>query len=234
MDWIETVGNILPVSRLDEELRVVSMSPAALRLVGVTAEQAQGKTLSELARREELVAVLPPQWRRPGSAARHPVLGLLEDTARLYGNAMAWIWLMTPRGRLYRSAFNVVKLEPGFLTYIANVEDPFSCTLLHADQTGKMIDSDGTEWTFDTIVVFEDFIRGHSLQQIATDHGIPASRVRAILDDLATSKNLSTAGALRMSAYRSYAEELVPARHAIFPVMSDEVPGLPRYDARLL
>jgi hypothetical protein len=233
MDWIEVAGNVLPAIRLDDELRVVSMSPAALRLAGVSREQAQGSTLSELAQREELLAVLPPGWRRSSNLmARHAVFGVLEDTARLYGNAMAWVWLLTPLGRLYRSAVNVVKLEHGFLAYVANVEDHFSCTLVQADQTGKMIDSQGTEWTFETISLFEDFIRGNTLEQMATNHRIPPSRVRAILDDLATSKSYNTAGALRTSAYRCYADEIVPVRQAIFPVMSDELPDFPRSDER--
>jgi hypothetical protein len=230
MDWVQETGERLPVTRLDDAMRVVSMSPAALRLSGVTLEQARGRTLSELAQREEVLAVLPPQWRRSVISDTHPVGGMLEEAARLYGNAAAWIWMMTPKGRLYRSIINMVKLESGFLSYVVNVEDSFSCTMVRADQNGTMVDSDGTEWTFQTIALFEDFIRGNSLQQISADHAIPPSRVRSILDDLAISKGLKTAGALRNSAYRSYAEELIPARHAIFPVMSDELPGFPLDD----
>jgi len=230
MDWVQEIGERLPVTRLDDAMRVVSMSPAALRLSGVTLQQAQGKTLSELSQREESRAVLPSQWRRSVVNGAHPVGGLLEESARLYGNATASIWMLTPRGRLYRSILNMVKLECGFLSYVANVEDPFSCTMVRADTDGTMVDSDGTRWTFQTIGLFEDFIRGNSLQQISAEHAIPPSRVRSILDDLATSKGLPTAGALRNSAYRSYAEEMIPARHAIFPVMSDELPGFPIYD----
>ena len=230
---MEVAGNLIPVIRLDDELRVVSMSPAALRLAGVTPEQAEGRTLSELARREEVLAVLPPAWRRSSNlTARHAVFGVLEDTARLYGTAMSWVWLLTPLGRIYRCAVNVVKLEQGFMVYAANVEDHFSCTLVQADQAGTLIDSQGTEWTFETIGLFEDFIRGNALQDIATNHGMPASRIRAILDDLATSKNHNTAGALRTSAYRCYADEMVPVRQAIFPVMSDELLDFPRSDKR--
>lgn len=219
--------------RLDDELRVVSMSPAALRLAGVSEEQAQGITLSGLVQREELQAVLPPAWRRSNHfGARHAVFGELEDTARLHGNAMAWIWLLTPLGRMYRAALNVVRLAYGFLAYLANVEDYFSSTLVRADQAGKMIDSQGTEWTFETMGLFEDFIRGHTLQQIARNHGVPRSRVRAVLDDLAARKNHNTAGAWRMSAYRFYADAVVPARQAIFPVMSEELPDFPRGDTQ--
>lgn len=225
---MEVAGNVLAVIRLDDELRVVSMSPAALRLAGVSEEQAQGMSLSQLAQREELQAVLPPGWRRSNHfGARHAVFGELEDTARLHGNAMAWIWLLTPLGRMYRAALNVVKLEDGFLAYLANVEDYFTSTLVQADQAGKIIDAQGTEWTFETMGLFEDFIRGHTLQQIASNHGMPRSRVRAILDDLAASKNHDTAGDLRMSTYRAYADEVVPVRQAIFPVMSEELPDFP-------
>lgn len=230
MEWVQEIGERLPVTRLDDAMRVVSMSPAALRLSGVTLQQAQGRTLSELAQREELLAVLPPQWRAGRVGGAHPVGGLLEEAARLHGSAASWIWMLTPKGRMYRSILNMVKLDSGFLSYVANSEDPFSCTMVRADRDGTMVDSDGTKWTLQTIALFEDFIRGNSLQQISTEHAIPPSRVRSILDDLATSKGLPTAGALRNSAYRSYTEEMIPARHAIFPVMSDELPGFPIHD----
>jgi len=230
MDWAQVLGERLPVTRLDKAMRVVSMSPAALRLSGVTSEQARGKTLTELMQREEVLATLPPQWRGSVINNMHPVGSLIEESTRLYGNAIAWIWMLTPKGRLYRSALNMVKLEQGFLSYVANIEDPFSCTMVHANRDGTMVDSDGTEWIFETIAVFEDFIRGNSLQQISADHAIPPSRVRAMLDDLAASKGMATASALRSSAYRSYAEEVIPARHAIFPVMTDEMPGFPVHD----
>jgi hypothetical protein len=230
MDWVQKIGELLPVTRLDNAMRVVSMSPAALRLSGATLEQAKGLTLSELLHREEVLAVLPPQLRRNVISEINPVGGLLEECARIHGNATASIWLLTPKGRLYRSMLNMVRLERGFLSYVANIEDPFSCTMVCANRDGTLVDSEGTIWTFQTIALFEDFIRGNSLQQLSADHAIPPSRVRHLLDDLAISKGMGTASALRNSAYRSYAEEMIPARHAIFPVMSDELPGFPIHD----
>ena len=225
---MEVTGGVLAVIRLDDERRIVSMSPAAQRLAGVTWDEVQGMTLAELARREEGQAVLPSAWRRSGSqAARHAVFSELEDTARQHGSAMAWIWILTPRGRVYRCALNLVRLAQGFLLYLANVEDYFTSTLVQADQDGNIIDAEGTRWTFETLGLFEDFIRGHTLEQIASNHGLPRSRVRAVLDDLAASKNHNTAGAWRSSTYRTYADAIVPVRQAIFPVMSEELPDFP-------
>lgn len=231
MDWVEGLGELMPVTRLGEDLRVVSMSPAALRLNGVTHEQALGKTLSELAQRQDMASVLPPDWRRAKPTTfKDPVGGLLEDAARLYGNATAWVWLLTPRGRMFRAVLNVVKLEIGYIVYLANIEDPFNRSLVRVDREGSITDSLGARWTLQTMQLFEDFISGSSLHQIASDHGIPTSRVRAVLDELAAATGFSTAGALRAAVYRSYADELMPARQSIFPVLSDELPGFPLFD----
>lgn len=230
MDWVEGVGQLMPVTRLDDDMRIVSMSPAALRLNGVTLEQALGKTLSELAQREEMMAVLPPSWRRAQPMSKDPVGGWLEDAARLYGNATAWVWLLTPLGRMFRSILNVVKLEAGYIVYLANIEDPFSRSLVRANQDGTLIGSLGTRWTLQSMQLFEDFISGNPLHQIATDYGIATSRVRMILDELAAGAGFSTAGALRSAVYRNYADEMVPARQSIFPILSDELPGFPLFD----
>ncbi|MDO8862367.1 PAS domain-containing protein [Haliea sp. E1-2-M8] len=230
MDWVEGLGELMPVTRLDDDLCIVSMSPAALRLNGVTHEQALGKTLSELAQRQDMASVLPPGWRRAKPMSKDPVGGLLEDAARLYGNATAWIWLLTPRGRMFRAILNVVKLSVGYIVYLANIEDPFNRSLVRADQEGIITDSLGAHWTLQTMQLFEDFVSGNSLHQIAADHGIPTSRVRTVLDELAAATGFSTAGALRAAVYRSYADELMPARQSIFPVLSDELPGFPLFD----
>lgn len=230
MDWVEGVGELVPVTRLDEDLRIVSMSPAALRMNGVTLEQALGKTLSELAHSEEMVAVLPTGWRRSQPLKKDPVGGLLEDAARLYGNATAWVWLLTPAGRIFRGILNVVKLAKGYVVYLANIEDPFNRSLVRADQSGVIIDTLGARWTLHTLQLFEDFISGNTLHQIAADHGIATSRVRSVLDELAAATGFSTAGALRAAVYRNCADELMPARQSIFPVLSDEMPGFPQFD----
>jgi PAS domain-containing protein len=230
MDWAEGLGELMPVTRLDEDLRIVSMSPAALRLNGVTLEQALGKTLSELAQREDMAAVLPPGWRRTRPMQKDPVGGLLEDAARLYGNATAWVWLLSPQGRMFRAILNVVKLEAGYIVYLANIEDPFSRSLVKADKEGTITDSLGGRWTLQTMQLFEDFISGNTLHQIAADHGVPTSRVRTVLDELAAATGFATAGALRAAVYRSYADELMPARQSIFPILSDELPGFPQFD----
>lgn len=232
MDWVEGLGELMPVTRLDEDLRIVSMSPAGLRLNGVTMEQALGKTLSELAQREEMAVVLPAGWRRTRPMQKDPVGGLLEDAAKLYGNATAWVWLLTPAGRMFRGVLNVVKLAVGYVVYLANIEDPFNRSLVRADQDGHITDSLGARWTLQTLQLFEDFISGNPLHQIAAEHGISTSRVRSILDELAAGTGYNTAGALRTAIYRSCADELVPARQSIFPVMSDDLPGFPQFDRR--
>ena len=165
---------------------------------------------------------------------KDPVGGLLEDAARLYGNATAWVWLLTPAGRMFRGVLNVVKLAAGYVVYLANIEDPFNRSLVRADQDGHITDSLGARWTLQTLQLFEDFISGNPLHQIAAEHGISTSRVRSILDELAAGTGYSTAGALRTAIYRSFADELVPARQSIFPVMSDDLPGFPRFDRRPL
>lgn len=230
MDWAEGLGELMPVTRLDEDLRIVSMSPAGLRLNGVTMEQARGKTLSDLAQREDMAAVLPSSWRRTKPMQKDAVGGLLEDAAKLYGNATAWVWLLTPGGRLFRAVLNVVKLAPGYVVYLANIEDPFNRSLVRADQDGNITDVLGARWTLQSLQLFEDFISGNPLHQIAADHGIATSRVRSILDELAAGTGFSTAGALRAAIYRRCADELVPARQSIFPVLSDELPGFPLFD----
>ncbi len=230
MDWVEGLGDLMPVTRLDEDLCVVSMSPAALRPNGVTLDQALGKTLSELAQREDMAAVLPPSWRRAKPLQKDPVGGLLEDAAQLYGNATSWVWLLTPGGRMFRGVLNVVKLEIGYIVYLANIEDPFNRSLVHADEHGNITDSLGARWTLQSLQLFEDFISGNSLHKIAADHGVPTSRVRTVLDELAAATGFSTAGALRAAVYRNYADELMPARQSIFPVLSDDMPGFPRHD----
>ncbi len=230
MDWVEGVGELVPVTRLDEDLRIVSMSPAALRMNGVTLEEAVGKTLSELAHGERMVGVLPANWRRSQPMQKDPVGGLLEDAARLYGNATAWVWLLTPAGRMFRGILNVVKLAQGYVVYLANIEDPFNRSLVRAEPSGCITDSLGARWTLHTLQLFEDFISGNTLHQIAADHGMSTSRVRSILDELAEATGFSTAGALRAAVYRNWAEELTPARQSIFPVLSDDLPGFPRFD----
>lgn len=230
MDWAEGLGELMPVTRLDENLRIVSMSPAGLRLNGVTMEQALGKTLSELAQREDMAMVLPSSWRRGKPMQKDPVGGLLEDAAKLYGNATAWVWLLTPGGRMFRAVLNVVKLAVGYVVYLANIEDPFNRSLVRADQDGNITDALGAHWTLQSLQLFEDFISGNPLHQIAADHGIATSQLRSILDELAAGTGYSTAGALRAAIYRSCADELVPARQSIFPVLSDELPGFPLFD----
>ncbi|GEM_PF-2413405 len=230
MDWIEGLGEVLPVTRLGDDMRVVDMSPAALRMHGMTLQEVRGKTLSELAHRESMTNILPGVWQRNTPLIKDPVGGLLEDAARLYGNATAWVWLLTPSGRMFRAILNVIKLDTGFLTYLANVEDPFTRSLVRAEPDGTIVGSLGARWTLETMRVFEDFIAGDSLQEIARSHGLTTSRVRGILDDLADQTGYATAGALRAAIYRNYADEMVPARQTIFPVVTDTVPGFPRYD----
>ncbi|HBM83492.1 MAG TPA: hypothetical protein DD459_07460, partial [Halieaceae bacterium] len=136
MDWIEGLGAIMPVTRLGDDMRVVDMSPASLRMHGMTLEEVRGKTLSELAHRPPMTDVLPSAWRRTAPLTTDPIGGLLEDAARQYGNATAWVWLLTPSGRLFRGILNVIKLHVGFLTYLANVEDPFTRSLVRAEPDG--------------------------------------------------------------------------------------------------
>ncbi|MCR9184585.1 MAG: PAS domain-containing protein [Halieaceae bacterium] len=220
----------MPVTRLGDDMRVVDMSPASLRMHGMTLEEVRGKTLSELAHRPPMTNVLPSAWRRTAPLTKDPIGGLLEDAARQYGNATAWVWLLTPSGRLFRGILNVIKLHVGFLTYLANVEDPFTRSLVRAEPDGTIIGSLGARWTLETMQVFEDFIAGDSLLDIASSHKLSKNRVRTILDDLSDQTGYETPGALRAAIYRNYADEMVPARQTIFPVVTNEVPGFPIYD----
>lgn len=230
MDWIEGLGEVLPVTRLNDDTRVVDMSPAALRMHGIALADALGKTLSELAHSPAMTEVLPAAWRRTTPMIKDPVGGLLEDAAKLYGNATAWVWLLTPSGRMFRGILNVIKLEVGYLTYLANIEDPFTRSLVRASPDGTIVGSLGASWTLKTMQVFEDFVAGCSLHEIAQIHSLKTSRVRAILDDLAHQTGYETAGALRVAIYRNYADEMAPAVQSIFPVLTDDMPGFPLYD----
>jgi hypothetical protein len=232
MGWAESMGEIIPVTVLDDDLRIVSMSPAALRLHGITLEDVVGKTYNEVANREAMVAVLPEPWRRkmiiPAATAKNGAT-FLEDTARSHGNATSWIWIVTPTGRMFRGIINMVKLESGFLVYLANVEDPFTRTVARAEPDGTIVGSRGARWTLATIQIFEDYISGVSLHQIASDHGLTTSRVRSIVENMAEQAGLESAGAMRLVVFNLFAEEMIPSRHTILPVMSDHLPGFPRW-----
>jgi hypothetical protein len=224
----------MSVILLDDDRQVVSMSPAALRLYDLSLDQAAGKTLSELASRDVMLAVLPPDWRRTLLVRKDPVGDLLEEVARVVGNATAWIWLLTPKSRLFRCILNTVKVENGFIVYVGNVEDPFNRTMVRAEQDGTIVGSRGARWTLQTIQLFEDYISGVPLHRIALDHDLSISRVRTTLDAIADDAGFASLGALRASVYNSYAEEMIPSRHAIFPVVSDELPGFPQHDLPVL
>lgn len=228
VSWSAGLGEVMSVILLDEDRRVVSMSPTALRLYDLSLEQAAGKTLSELAGRDVMLGVLPPVWRRTLQVRKDPVGDLLEEAARLVGNATAWIWLLTPGSRLFRCILNTVKVDNGFIVYVGNVEDPFNRSVVRAEQDGTIVGSRGARWTLQTMQLFEDYISGVPLHQIARDHDLSISRVRTILDAIAADAGFASLGALRTSVYNGYAEEMMPARHAIFPVVSDELPGFPR------
>jgi hypothetical protein len=159
---------------------------------------------------------------------------LLEETALQFGNASAWIWLVTPRGQMFRAILNVVKLESGFLVYLGNVEDPYSRSVVRAEQDGTIIGALGARFTLESLQIFEDYISGATFQQMATDHHLPVSRVRAMLDEIAEQAGFISSGALRTWMFNLYAEEMLPARHSILPVVSDELPGFPRRDRTFL
>ena len=228
--WFEAMADVMSVVLLDEHRRVLSMSPASLRFFSVTPEEAVGKTMSELSTRDDMLAVLPRQWRRPMVLRGDPFGALLEDTALQFGNASAWIWLVTPRGRMCRAILNVVKLESGFFVYLGNVEGPYSRSVVRAEQDGSIIGTLGARFTLESLQVFEDYISGATLQQMATDHRLPVSRVRAMLEDIADQAGFISAGALRTWMFNLYAEDMLPARHSILPVLADDMPGFPCRD----
>ena len=230
MEWAESIGHIIPVTVLDDSLRIVSMSPAALRLHDLTLEEVLGKTLTEAASREAMVAVLPPAWRRPmvvPKATSNGVGNMLEEVARQHGNATSWAWIVTPKGRMFRCIINMIRLQQGYLLYLANVEDPFNRSVARAEQDGTIVGCRGARWTLETIQIFEDYIGGSALHQIATDYGLNTSRVRAILEDIAEQAGFESAGALRLATFNMFAEEMIPSRHTILPVLSDHLPGFP-------
>lgn len=231
MEWAESVGHIIPITVLDNDLRIVSMSPAALRLHGVAPEEALGKTLNEVANREAMVSVLPPAWQRKIVAPKtspNGVSTMMEEMARQHGNATSWIWIVTPEGHMFRCILNMVRLERGFLVYVANVEDAFNRTVARAEQDGTIVGSRGARWTLETIQIFEEYIGGKSLHQIGKDYGLTTSRVRAILEDIADEAGLESAGAMRLVVFNLFAEEMIPSRHTILPVLSDDLPGFPQ------
>lgn len=232
--WFEGMANVMSVVLLDEGRRVLSMSPASSRFFSITAEEAVGKTMFELSTRDDMLAVLPRQWRRPMVLRGDPFGELLEETALQFGNASAWIWLVTPEGRMCRAILNVVKLESGFLVYLGNVEGPYSRSVVRVERDGTIIGALGARFTLESLQVFEDYISGATLQQMATDHRLPVSRVRAILEDIAEQAGFISAGALRTWMFNLYAEEMLPARHSVLPVVSDELPGFPRRDRTFL
>jgi hypothetical protein len=232
--WFEGMADVMSVVLLDERRRVLSMSPASLRFFNVTEEDAVGRTLLELSSRDQMLAVLPVQWRRPMVLRGDPFGELLVETALQFGNASAWIWLMTPAGQMFRAILNVVKLERGFLVYLGNVEDPYSRSVVRAEQDGSIIGALGARFTLESLQIFEDYISGATFAQIATDHRLPVSRVRAMLDEIAEQAGFTSSGALRTWMFNLYAEEMLPARHSILPVVSDELPGFPRRDRTFL
>lgn len=162
MSWFEGMAQVMSVVLLDDDRRVVSMSPASLRLYRLTLEEAVGKTLSELSSREEILAVLPAEWRRPMVLRRDPFGEVLEETALVFGNASAWIWLITPEGQMLRGILNAVKLDSGFLVYLGNVEDPFSRSVVRAEPDGTIVGALGARFTLKTMQIFEDYISGAS------------------------------------------------------------------------
>ncbi|MFU8764619.1 MAG: hypothetical protein ACNA7T_08855 [Haliea sp.] len=220
----------MPVIALDDDLRILSMSPAALRLHDVTLEEVLGMTLIEAANREAMVAVLPPTWRRQMAAPKatsNGVANMLTEVARQHGNATVWAWIVTPKGRMFRCIINMIRLKQGYLLYLANVEDPFNRSVARAEQDGTIVGSRGARWTLETIQIFEDYISGSALHQIATDHGLNTSRVRAILEDIAEQAGFESAGAMRLVTFNMFAEEMIPSRHTILRVLSDYLPGFP-------
>lgn len=230
MDWVEGIAEVLPVIRLDEQARIVSLSPMALSMYGVSEEEARGKALWDITTAESLLKQLPESWRGP---MLHPEQGLsylIEEAARTAGNATLWVWLMTSSGRLFRGICNMIKLKVGYVVYTANVEDPFSRGLVRAEPDGTIVGSRGGRWTLDSLRLFEDFISGDTLQQLAKNHHTSTSRVRSVLDKLAEANGYNTASEMRTAVYRLYVEELVPARQTIFPVLCRELAGFPLHD----
>lgn len=231
MDWIEGIGNVLPVIRLDEQAQVVSMSPAALEMYGLTEQEAQGRVLWELTTRDELIAQLPEAWQNKAISREQNMTSMLEQASRTAGNATLWVWLMTTGGRLFRCICNMIKLPEGFVVYTANVEDPFSRGMVRAESDGTIVASSGGRWTLENLRLFEDFISGDTLQQLAANHRSSTSRIRTLLDKLAESNGFGTASEMRAAIYRSYVEEVVPARQTIFPVLCKDLPGFPLHDS---
>lgn len=230
MDWVEGIATVLPVIRLDEQARIVSLSPMALSMYDVSEEEARGKALWDITTAEKLLAQLPESWR---GSMLHPAQGLaylLEEAARTAGNATLWVWLMTSNGRLFRGICNMIKLSEGYVVYTANVEDPFSRGLVRADPDGTIVGARGGRWTLDSLRLFEDFISGDTLQQLARTHRTSTSRVRSVLDKLAAANGHNTASEMRAAVYRVYVEEVVPARQTIFPVLCRDLPGFPLRD----
>lgn len=230
MDWVEGIAEVLPVIRLDEQARIVSMSPAALLMFGVKEQEARGQVLSDLGTREQMLSQLPDSWRVGYRPSNQGLTHLLEQAARSAGNATLWIWLLSSSGRLFRGICNMIKLERGFVVYTANVEDPFSRGMVRAERDGTIVTSSGGRWTFDHLRLLEDFISGDTLQQLATNHQTSTSRVRTVLDKLAESNGFNTASEMRAAIYRTYVEEVVPARQNIFPVLCANLPGFPLHD----
>lgn len=228
MDWVEGIGQVMLAVRVDDDMLIQSMSPMAEAVFGITEADAQGKTLSDISRRDAITAHLPPSWQREQRLQKDPMGGLLEDAARAYGNATSWVWLLTPSGRIFRGICNVIKLDDGFVVYTANIEDPFSRSIVRGDQDGYLVGSTGGRLNLQTLPIFEDFVGGSTLQQIAVDHAISTSKVRTILDNLAESNGYSTAGELRVSVYRFCTEELLPSRQNIFPILCEHRHGFPR------
>lgn len=232
MDWVEGISEVLPVIRLDDDSRVVSMSPAALQMYGVSEEEARGQVLWKLTTRDQLVSQLPESWRTSPSPPDKGLSSLLEEAARSAGNATVWVWLLTTSGRLFRGICNMIKLPRGFVVYTANVEDPFSRGMVRAERDGTIVSSSGGRWSLENLRLLEDFISGDTLQQLATAHRSSTSRVRTILDKLAESNGFNSASEMRAMIYRAYVEEMVPARQSIFPVIcNDQLPGFPLHDA---
>ncbi|PLW80975.1 hypothetical protein CWI75_17935 [Kineobactrum sediminis] len=230
MDWVEGIGQVMLAVRLDEDMLILSMSPMAEAVFGIKEADVQGKSLSEISRRDAIIAHLPPSWRRDQRLQKDSMGGLLEDAARAYGNATSWVWLLTPSGRMFRGICNVIKLDVGYVVYTANIEDPFNRTILRGEQDGTLVGLAGSRLDLHTLPIFEDFIGGSTLQQIATDHAISTSKVRTILDNLAEATGHNTAGELRISVCRLSTEELIPARQNIFPILCEQRHGFPQDD----
>jgi len=131
---------------------------------------------------------------------------------------------------MFRGILNAVRLDSGFLVYLGNVEDLFSRSVLRAEQDGTIVGALGARFTLKTMQIFEDYISGAALHQMATDHNQPISRIRATLDAIAEEAGFASSGALRTWMFNLYAEEMLPAKHSVVPVMSDELPGFPRRD----